>query len=202
MLDRSGSLTLPSSAFARLEFDTALLAGLAARGHIALNLEASWAFSPALAGGTAPASCFRFWSDVLMSTLHSARVEPGQRMTQKTCDELREAIESASGNEIFAIGSLDEAGLVCEVEIVARGTADAVPALGPYFEKGSVLIHNHPSGFLQPSDADVAIAADAGTYGVGSYIVDNAVSDLFIVAEPVRRKSVQDARRGGIGGSP
>lgn len=53
MLDRSGSLTLPSSAFARLEFDTALLAGLAARGHIALNLEASWAFSPALAGGQA-----------------------------------------------------------------------------------------------------------------------------------------------------
>jgi len=51
MLDRSGSLTLPSSAFARLELDTALLAGLAARGHIALNLEASWAFSPALAGG-------------------------------------------------------------------------------------------------------------------------------------------------------
>ncbi|MHB0896893.1 MAG: hypothetical protein ACYC1A_05005 [Spirochaetales bacterium] len=51
MLDQSGSLTLPSSAFARLEFDAALLAGLAARGHIALNLEASWAFSPALAGG-------------------------------------------------------------------------------------------------------------------------------------------------------
>ena len=51
LLDQSGSLTVPSSAFARLEFDTALLAGLAARGHIALNLEASWAFSPALAGG-------------------------------------------------------------------------------------------------------------------------------------------------------
>ena len=136
-----------------------------------------------------------------MSTQHSARVDASQRMTEKTCDELREAIESAGGNEIFAIGSLDEAGLVCDVEIVARGTADAVPALGPYFEKGSVLIHNHPSGFLQPSDADVAIAADAGTYGVGSYIVDNAVSELFIVAEPVRRKSFRMLDEEGLAGA-
>ena len=52
-LDRSGSLTVPASAFARVEIDAALLAGLAAWGHIALNLEASWAFSPALAGGQA-----------------------------------------------------------------------------------------------------------------------------------------------------
>ncbi|HCO49420.1 MAG TPA: helicase c2, partial [Spirochaetaceae bacterium] len=119
-----------------------------------------------------------------MSTAHSAHVEAAQRMTQRIRDELKGAIESAGGNEIFAIGSLDESGLVCEVEIIARGTSGAVPALGPYFEKGSVLIHNHPSGYLQPSDADVAIAAEAGTYGVGSYIVDNDAGEVFIVAEP------------------
>ena len=136
-----------------------------------------------------------------MSTQHSARVDASQRITQKICDELREAIESAGGNEIFAIGLLDEAGLICEVEIVARGTSDAVPALGPYFEKGSVLIHNHPSGFLQPSDADVAIAADAGTYGVGSYIVDNEVAEVFIVAEPIRRKSFRMLDEEGLAGA-
>lgn len=52
-LGQAGSVILPASAFARLEIDAALLAGLAARGHIALNLEASWAFSPAWAGGQA-----------------------------------------------------------------------------------------------------------------------------------------------------
>jgi len=136
-----------------------------------------------------------------MSTQHKARVEAGSRMTQRTCDDLRLAIESAGGNEVFAIGLLDEAGLVCEIEIVARGTSDAVPALGPYFEKGSVLIHNHPSGMLQPSEADVAIAAEAGTYGVGNYIVDNAVSEAFIVAEPARRRSFRMLDEEGLAGA-
>ncbi|HWR12034.1 MAG TPA: helicase C-terminal domain-containing protein [Rectinemataceae bacterium] len=136
-----------------------------------------------------------------MSTQHSALVEAGQRLTPRICGELVEAIESAGGIEVFAIGSLDEAGLVHEVEIVARGTIDTVPALGPYFEKGSVLIHNHPSGYLQPSEADVAIAADAGTYGVGSYIVNNAVSELYIVAEPARRKSYRMLDEEGLSGA-
>ena len=136
-----------------------------------------------------------------MSTQHSALVEAGQRLTPQICGELVQAIESAGGIEVFAIGSLDEAGLVREVEIVARGTIDTVPALGPYFEKGSVLIHNHPSGYLQPSEADVAIAADAGTYGVGSYIVNNAVSELYIVAEPARRKSYRMLDEEGLSGA-
>ncbi len=136
-----------------------------------------------------------------MSTQHSALVEAGQRLTPQICTELVQAIESAGGIEVFAIGSLDEAGLVREVEIVARGTIDTVPALGPYFEKGSVLIHNHPSGYLQPSEADVAIAADAGTYGVGSYIVNNTVTELYIVAEPARRKSYRMLDEEGLSGA-
>jgi len=51
LLDRAGSPALPSSAFARMEIDAALLAGLAAEGHLGINLEASWAFAPELAGG-------------------------------------------------------------------------------------------------------------------------------------------------------
>ena len=51
LLDRGGSPALPSSAFARMEIDAALLAGLAAEGHLGLNLEASWAFAPELVGG-------------------------------------------------------------------------------------------------------------------------------------------------------
>jgi len=50
-LERDNLLALPYSAFARLEFDAALLAGLAAEGHIALHIEAAWAFVPSLAAG-------------------------------------------------------------------------------------------------------------------------------------------------------
>ena len=52
-LDSSSALALPASAFAKAEFDFALLAGLAAEGHIKVQIEGAWAFSPSLAGGKA-----------------------------------------------------------------------------------------------------------------------------------------------------
>ena len=50
-----------------------------------------------------------------MAQAHSAHVEAGQRLTPAVRAELRDAITSAGGNEIFAIGNLDEAGLVCSI---------------------------------------------------------------------------------------
>ncbi len=122
---------------------------------------------------------------------HSAVVDAQSRLSFSVCAELKEAILSAGGGEVFAVGSLDAGGKVNTIEVVARGSSDAVPALASYFEKGSVLIHNHPSGKLQPSEADVTIAAEAGSFGVGSYIVDNDAGFLYIVAEPARRRSLK-----------
>ncbi len=51
LLEQAGLPVLPYSAFARMETDIAVLAGLAAEAHIALNIEASWAFSSTLSGG-------------------------------------------------------------------------------------------------------------------------------------------------------
>jgi hypothetical protein len=53
LLEQAGLPVLPYSAFARMETDLAVLAGLAAEAHIELNMEASWAFSSALSGGQA-----------------------------------------------------------------------------------------------------------------------------------------------------
>ncbi len=114
--------------------------------------------------------------------------ESGKKFLPEAIASLREAIEEISGNEVFAIGACDKSGMISEVEIVARGSVSSVPALESWFEKGSVLIHNHPSGNLLPSEADVEVAAQAGSYGVGSYIVDNDVAYAFVIAEPVRQK--------------
>ncbi|MDP3179971.1 MAG: hypothetical protein Q8M76_18815, partial [Spirochaetaceae bacterium] len=70
-----------------------------------------------------------------------------------------------------------------------RGSRSAVPALAPYLERGDVIVHNHPSGTLRPSDADVSVAAEAGSAGVGSFIVNNAVTQVHVVAEPARRRA-------------
>ncbi len=113
-----------------------------------------------------------------------------ERLTEETAEKLRAAIEDAGGNEVFAVGRLNEEGLIGELVVVARGDRSSVPALEPYIERGDVILHNHPSGHLSPSEADVNVAAAAGSNGVGSYIVDNAVERVYVIAEPARRKAV------------
>ncbi|MCX8013830.1 MAG: ATP-dependent DNA helicase, partial [Rectinema sp.] len=82
-------------------------------------------------------------------------------------------------------------GIVTHVDIIARGSEGAVPAPFHHSQNAQVLIHNHPSGSLFPSDADVAVAAEAGSQGMGSYIVDNEVEKLFVVMEPVAKKHLR-----------
>ncbi|HOX33308.1 MAG TPA: helicase C-terminal domain-containing protein [Spirochaetales bacterium] len=117
-------------------------------------------------------------------------MDASERFTAEAAGRLRDEIEENGGNEVFAAGRLDAEGRIGEILVVARGTKSAVPALAPYIERGDVIVHNHPSGTLRPSDADVGIAAEAGSAGVGSYIVDNAVERVHVVAEPARRRSL------------
>ena len=105
------------------------------------------------------------------------------RFTTDSAAQLRQAIAEADGKEVLAVGRLDENRLVCEITVAARGSADAVPALMPYMERSDVVVHNHPSGDLHPSDADLRVASQVGNQGVGFYIVDNEVEETYVVAE-------------------
>jgi ATP-dependent DNA helicase DinG len=111
-----------------------------------------------------------------------------KRLSPEAIEILREAIADAEGNEVFALGFLDSTGIVSSIKIVARGHDSAVLALPVYYENADVLIHNHPSGNLSPSDNDLSIAARAAEAGLGSFIVNNEVSRLYVVAEPIPRK--------------
>ncbi|HAX36427.1 MAG: hypothetical protein A2Y37_09750 [Spirochaetes bacterium GWB1_60_80] len=111
-----------------------------------------------------------------------------ERFSAEAIALLRHAIEDAKGNEVFAAGKLDGQGLLIDLAIVARGSKTKVNALTAFLEEYDVLVHNHPSGTLIPSEADMAIAAKAGETGTGSYIVDNMVDEVYVVAEPVRRR--------------
>jgi len=126
--------------------------------------------------------------------------EAADRFTSEAADRLREEIAEAGGNEVFAAGRLDQDGRIAELMVVARGSKSAVPALAAFLERGDVIIHNHPSGSLRPSEADVDVAAEAGSAGVGSYIVDNAVKRVHIVAEPARRRAYVELDEDEIAG--
>ncbi len=74
--------------------------------------------------------------------------------------------------------------------MVARGTVDAVLALPGVAERGDLLLHNHPSGVLEPSGADLAVAARLHDGGVGFAIVDNAVTACYVVVEVPRARAM------------
>jgi ATP-dependent DNA helicase DinG len=115
-------------------------------------------------------------------------VRTTKRFTEAAIEKLRAEIKEAGGNEIFALGFLDENRLITQIEINARGNEGAVPAILDSHESADVFIHNHPSGFLTPSDNDLIIASRAAEFGTGSYIVDNQVRNVYVVAEPVKRR--------------
>jgi ATP-dependent DNA helicase DinG len=121
----------------------------------------------------------------------------GSRFTPETVRQLRAAIEEAFGNEVLVAGRLDAERRVVSITVGARGTSQAVPALRPYLESGDVVVHNHPSGILEPSAADLQVASRLGSEGIGFYIVDNSVRALYVVAEPVavRQLAALDAEQ-------
>ena len=123
-----------------------------------------------------------------------------KRFTEEAIKKLRLEIEDAGGNEVFALGFLDEKGKIAEIVTTARGNEGAVLALQNRLNEedeisstasADVLIHNHPSGTLAPSDNDLAISSRAAEDGLGSYIVDNPVENVYVVAEPAKKRVIK-----------
>ena len=110
---------------------------------------------------------------------------PRSRLHPSVANVLRDAISEAQGVEVFAIGDVEE-GVVIAAQVTCRGRADRVNALIDRPKAGQVVIHNHPSGNLQPSDADMQLAHIYGENGVGFIIVDSQASRSNWVVEPHR----------------
>jgi len=113
-------------------------------------------------------------------------------IAEKTILRMRNEIAGAGGNEVFFLGRTDEGGMVVEAEPLARGSRDAVAAILIAASFGDVVIHNHPSGELTPSRADLEIASVLGNQGVGFYIVDNGVTRCYQAVSPFTRRTVEN----------
>ncbi len=99
-------------------------------------------------------------------------------------ERIRREIRRARGNEVCFLAALDAERQLVEPRVVARGHAAAVLAAIPDRPPGAVVLHNHPSGNLDPSEADLQIAASLWEQGLGFAIIDNEASELYVVVEP------------------
>ncbi len=118
-------------------------------------------------------------------TIHpSERIAPGVRAY------LAGEIAEAGGREVSFVAQVDRDGVVTAARAVARGTVDMVLALPGVAQRGEMLLHNHPSGRLDPSGPDLNVAARLHDGGVGFGIIDNGATALYVVVEVPREQPV------------
>jgi ATP-dependent DNA helicase DinG len=96
---------------------------------------------------------------------------------------MRAAIRLAGGREVCFVCTLDAAGVIQTARTVARGDSRSVLALPGFANRGEMLVHNHPSGLLDPSPPDYEVAARIADDGIGFAIIDNAARELYVVVE-------------------
>jgi ATP-dependent DNA helicase DinG len=101
---------------------------------------------------------------------------------------MRTTIALAGGNEVCFACQVGPDGVITGARPVARGDVSSVLALPGFAQRGEMLVHNHPSGVLQPSGPDMEIAARVHGDGIGFGIIDNQVTAICVVVEVPREK--------------
>ncbi len=104
---------------------------------------------------------------------------------------LEREITAAQGREVSFVAVLDPDGRFSSAKAVSRGTVDCVLALPGIARRGEMLLHNHPSGVLEPSHADLNVAARLHDGGVGFGIINNDATQLYIVVEVPQQKKIR-----------
>jgi ATP-dependent DNA helicase DinG len=121
-----------------------------------------------------------------------------ERLSSKAAAAIRAAIRLAHGREVCFVCTVGEEGVLESARVVARGDVASVLALPGFAQRGEMLVHNHPSGLLEPSPQDLEIAARVHDDGIGFGIVDNVASDLYVVVEVPRSREQKPLDAGDI----
>ena len=111
-----------------------------------------------------------------------------KRLASGPAKAMRTTIALAGGNEVCFVCQVGPDGVVTGARTVARGDVSSVLALPGFAQRGEMLVHNHPSGLLEPSGPDMEIAARMHDDGIGFGIIDNEASRIYVVVEVPREK--------------
>ena len=114
-----------------------------------------------------------------------------ERISPAAAEQMRRVISEADGGEVVFVCHTDEHMRIVRATAVAHGSLENVAAPMEHLGGADVVVHNHPTGSLLPSRADTAIAAQLADAGIGSYIVDNEVSDLRVLCEPFAPRELE-----------
>ncbi|MCP4725251.1 MAG: DEAD/DEAH box helicase [bacterium] len=103
------------------------------------------------------------------------------------CEQIKEEIGANNGNEVFFHAKQDASSDISEVVPLAWGNETSTPAILQRLAPGDLVLHNHPSGNLTPSDPDVQIASILGNQGIGFFIIDNDAKNVNVIVNRFTR---------------
>ena len=129
--------------------------------------------------------------NALQDPIEPASTVADLRLSSAAADQIRIEVEKAGGREVCFLADVGPDRVLIEPRAVARGNKEAVLAAARDADEGSVMIHNHPSGELEPSDADLSVAARLYEEGIGTAITNNHADRLFVVVEPPKPQVIE-----------
>ena len=113
------------------------------------------------------------------------------RLASEAARVVRDEVARAGGREVSFLAEVTRDRVVVNPRAVARGNRSAVLAVARDAPEGGLMIHNHPSGVLEPSDADLAVAARLHDEGLGTAVVNNRADRMYVVVEPPEPKRIE-----------
>ena len=120
------------------------------------------------------------------------------RLSPEAAGAIRDEVSRAGGREVSFLADVTCDRVIVSPRAVARGNRAAVLAVARDAPEGGVMIHNHPSGLLEPSDADLAVAGRLFEEGVGTAIVTNAADAMYVVVEPPEPRRIEPLEPGEL----
>ena len=113
---------------------------------------------------------------------------PAERIAPGVRAFLAGEVAAADGREVSFAATVDRDGVVTAARVLARGTVEMVLACPGALARGEMLLYNHPGGRLDPSGADLNVAARLHDAGAGFAIIDNAATAIYVVVEVPRER--------------
>ncbi|MBF0547915.1 MAG: hypothetical protein HQM08_25995 [Candidatus Riflebacteria bacterium] len=104
---------------------------------------------------------------------------------------LKREIAEAHQAEVLSAATISPEGEWHSLRILARGTLEEAPAIIRGLRPGDIMLHNHPNGYLEPSQPDFQIASICGKSGIGFAIHDNSCKECYVVVEPFQPEAIK-----------
>lgn len=116
--------------------------------------------------------------------------------SEKAISVLKDSLIKSNGNEVLWGCKLDETKKVIdEIETIFYGSNQSVLFDRSNAIKYDLILHNHPSNIIEPSDEDQHIANICINNAIGFAIIDNNLEECYIVIPPKslkKRKKVRE----------